>query len=114
MSALYELTGLLKTLKIPVETGKFSEKAPERYVVLTPLHDGLLLYADNQPELDVEEVRISLFSKGNYLNDKQLLTKALLDLDFVITDRRLLGLEENTGFYHYVLDVAKEYVRMED
>lgn len=114
MNALKELVQLMASLDLPVETGKFSGKAPERYVVLTPIHDGLQLYADNRPELDVEEVRISLFVKGNYLRDKTVLSSKLLELDFTITDRRLLGLEDETGFYHYVLDVAKEYVRTED
>jgi hypothetical protein len=70
-----------------------------------------LLYADNRPLVETEEVRISLFSKENYLLWKRRLTDILLEQDFIITERRFLDLEEDTGYYHYSLDVAKEYVR---
>ena len=113
MSALTELSTLLKSLGLPVETGRYSEKAPDRYVVLTPLSDDLTFFADGMPLIEIEEVRLSFFSKGNYLTDKARLTDRLLSEGFVISDRRLLGLDDETGFYHYVLDVAKEYVRKE-
>jgi len=87
------------------------KKAPETYLVFTPLYDDLLLYADNRPLVETEEVRISLFSKENYLLWKRRLTDILLEQDFIITERRFLDLEEDTGYYHYSLDVAKEYVR---
>ena len=39
--------------------------------------------------------------------------RALLGADFVITDRRYIGHEDDTGFHHYAIDVAKHY-GMED
>jgi len=33
----------------------------------------------------------------------------LLQADFVITDRRYIGYEYDTGYHHYAIDVAKEY-----
>ena len=111
MSALAELKRIAEVLGLPSGAVSFEKKAPETYLVFTPLYDDLLLYADNRPLMQTEEVRISLFSKENYLLWKRRLTDILLEQDFIITERRFLELEEDTGYYHYSLDVAKEYVR---
>ena len=108
MSALTKLNSLLETLAIPVETGTFSESPPGEYLVLTPMIDTLLNYADNLPLTQTEEVRISLFTKNNYLNNRNRLTKELLEAGFTITDRRYIGFEEDTKYHHYVIDVMKE------
>lgn len=39
MSILEDLTSLLATKGVPVETGIFSDEAPESYIVITPLSD---------------------------------------------------------------------------
>lgn len=111
MSALAELKRIAEELGLPSGAVSFEKKAQETYLVFTPLYDDLLLYADNRPLVETEEVRISLFSKENYLLWKRRLTDILLEQDFIITERRFLDLEEDTGYYHYSLDVAKEYVR---
>lgn len=103
------LTDLIGGLNIPLETGVFKGKAPDRYVVLTPLVDTLELFADNRPETEIQEVRVSLFDKGNYLKTKNLLTRSFLEADLTITDRRYVGHEDNTGYNHYAIDVAKNY-----
>lgn len=108
MSILAELNILL-TPVLPVETGVFSGSPPEEYLVLTPMTDEFALFGDNAPLIDVSEVRISLFSKGNYLQRKRQLTLALLNAEFTITDRRYIGHEDDTGYYHYAIDVAKIY-----
>ena len=46
-------------------------------------------------------------------NKKKAMIRALLGADFVITDRRYIGHEDDTGFHHYAIDVAKHY-GMED
>jgi hypothetical protein len=109
MSILSELTTIVTSIPLPVETGVFSEKAPDEYVVLLPLSDIFELHADNRPGFDVHEVRISLFSKNNYLQRKSQITTALLNADFTITERRYIGHEDDTGYHHYVIDVAKNY-----
>lgn len=111
MSLLTKLTSLAKSLDIPSATVHFSEEAPDMYLVFTPLSDTLDLFADNLPLAETEEIRISLFSKGNYQTLKNKLTHALLTEGITITERRLIGLEEDTGFYHYSLDVADTSVR---
>jgi len=109
MSILSELNTLFETANIPVETGVFSGVPPDEYMVLTPLTDTFAVYGDNKPLADVSEVRISLFSKNNYLQRKNQLVRMLLQADFVITDRRYIGHEDDTGYHHYAIDVAKEY-----
>ena len=108
MSTLSELNTLL-TPVLPVETGIFNGVPPDEYLVLTPMTDGFTLFGDNMPLMDVSEVRISLFSKGNYLQRKRQLTSVLLNADFTITDRRYIGHEGDTGYHHYAIDVAKPY-----
>lgn len=110
MSLLSELKTIITGLGLPVETGVFSGIPPDRYTVLTPLSDTFDMYADNRPEVDVEEVRISIFDKGNYLSVKRQITAALLSSDITITDRRYVGHENDTGYNHYAIDVAKEYI----
>ena len=114
MNILTELNGLLSTLDIPIETGVFSGVPPNEYLVLTPLTDSFALFGNNKPWLDVQEVRLSLFNKNNYTKRKNQLVRLLLQADFVITDRRYIGHESDTGFHHCALDVAKEYIFEEE
>ena len=109
MSILSELNTLFETANISVETGVFSGVPPDEYLVLTPLTDTFAVYGDNKPLADVSEVRVSLFSKNNYLQRKNQLVRMLLQADFIITDRRYVGYENDTGYYNFCIDVAKEY-----
>lgn len=109
MNVLSETKALLEGLSIPVETGVFEGTAPEMYVVIVPLTDTFDLHADNAPGCDVQEARLSLFSKGNYTKTKNSIVRSLLALDFTITDRRYIERENDTGYHHYAIDVAKIY-----
>ena len=108
MSFLSELTALISPL-ISVETGVFSESAPDRYVVITPMVDAFLLYTDDKPRHEIQEARICLFDKGSYTTLKNQIVRLLLEADFIITDRRYIGHEDDTGYFHYAIDVAKNY-----
>lgn len=108
MSLLQEINTLLSPL-IPVETGIFSDTAPDRYLVITPLADTFELYTDDKPKNEIQEARLSLYDKGNYMSLKNQIVRALLDADFTITDRRYIGHEDDTGYHHYAIDVAKSY-----
>lgn len=114
MSILSELTSMLNGLEIPVETGVFSGTAPDEYVVITPLSDTFEAHADNRPGFEVQEARISLFTKGNYQQRKRQITSALLNTDFTITGRRYIGHEGDTGYHHYAIDVARQYEIQEE
>ncbi|AOV98930.1 hypothetical protein [Dehalococcoides mccartyi] len=108
MSLLEELNTLLSPL-VPVETGVFSKSAPDRYVVITPLADTFELYSDDSPRNESQEARLSLFDKGSYTSVKNHIVRALLSAEFIITDRRYVGHEDDTGYHHYAIDVAKIY-----
>lgn len=109
MSILEDLTKVLSTKGIPIETGIFSDEAPDTYVVLIPMSDTFDLHADNAPGIDIQEVRLSLFCKGNYTNIKNRIVRMLLREDFTITGRTYNGYETDTGYHHYTVDVAKSY-----
>lgn len=40
---------------------------------------------------------------------KNQIVRALLAADITITDRRYVGHEDDTGYHHYAIDVAKIY-----
>lgn len=108
-SILKDISEVLKPLGVPIETGIFSDKVPDEYLVLTPMSDIFDHYADDLPRAELQEVRLSLFSKHNYLEMKNRIVETLLIKEFTITDRRYLGYEEDTGFHHFAIDVAKVY-----
>lgn len=108
MSALSSLKELFSNLHIPVETGVFSGVPPDEYLVLTPLLDQFELFTDDFPTYEIQEVRISLFTKNNYIQRKNQLVRLLLQADFTITEKRYIEHENDTGFHHYSIDVAKQ------
>jgi hypothetical protein len=109
MSILSELNTLLDALGVAVETGVFKGKAPDEYIVITPLTDIFEVFADNAPHFEVQEARLSLFSKNNYQQRKNQIVRALLAADFTVTDRRYVGHEDDTNYHNYAIDVAKNY-----
>ena len=114
MNILSEVKTLLETLNIPIETGVFSDKAPDEYIVLVPLADSFPLNADDEPQTDKQELRISIFTKSNYIKLKNSITGRLITHFFYITDRRYNGYETDTGYHQYTIDVAKTYDIEED
>ena len=109
MSLLAELNALAEGIGIPVETGVFTGTAPDEYLILTPLADSFTLHADNRPQFDVQELRIAIYAKGRYMEGKDQIVRALLAVGIGITDRRYVSREEDTGYFHYAIDVAKSY-----
>lgn len=114
MNILSEVKSIIENLNIPVETGVFSEEAPDEYVVLVPLADSFPLNADDEPQTDKQELRLSIYTKGNYIRLKNKITGRLLSNSFYITDRRYNGYETDTGYHQYTIDVAKTYDIEED
>ena len=64
MSILEDLTVLLPVLDVPMETGVFSNMAPDQYLVIVPLSDSFDLHADNEPGVDIQEVRLPFTRKA--------------------------------------------------
>ena len=106
MSILEDLTALLPVLDVPMETGVFSNMAPDQYLVIVPLSDSFDLHADNEPGVDIQEARLSLYSKGSYTAVKNRLVRLLVQSGYTITDRQYLGFEPESGYHHYTVDVA--------
>jgi hypothetical protein len=109
MNILHELTALISGLGLAVETGVFSGEAPTEYAVIMPLTDSFELFGDNRPEYETQEARLSLYSKGNYMELKTKIVRALLAADFTITGRQYITHEDDTGYHHYAIDTAKLY-----
>ena len=109
MTILAELNTLLTDLMIQVETGKLSDKALDEYVVLVPISDNFSLFCDDRPKYETSEVRLSIFTKGNYIKLKNKIVKELLNRTFTITDKRYVEYENDTWYHHYNIDVAKYY-----
>jgi hypothetical protein len=110
VNILEEMAALLNGLGVSVETGVFSDIAPDEYVVITPLADTFELFASDQPGYDSQEIRLSVYSKGNYLALKNKITEALLADGFTVTARQYIGHEDDTGYHHYAIDVQKIYL----
>lgn len=113
MSLLADLKTIANEIGLPVETGVFSGIAPTEYLVLTPLTDTFDIHADNGPGVDIQEVRLSLFTKGSYTKRKNSLIRAIMAADLTITERRYVGHDDDTGYHNYAIDVA-HYYEMEE
>lgn len=109
MSLLSELKSIISSLEIPVETGVFSDKAPDEYIVLMPMNDDFDLHADNKPGIDIQSIRISLYTKGNYTVTMARVVNAILKTEITITARQYLGFEYDTKYHHYNIDVEQFY-----
>ena len=103
------LSNLIEILSpiLPTETSVFKGENTDKYAVLTPLNDWFTMFADNKAEFIKEECRISLFVKGNYLKVKNQVIKLLLENDFDITVMKYIGLDSDTQYHHYSIDVEK-------
>ena len=109
MTILAELNTLLSNMSIQTETGNLSDKVTDEYVVLVPISDNFSLFCDDKPEYETSEVRLSIFTKGNYMQLKKKIVKGLLQNNFTITDKRYVEYENDTGYHNYNIDVEKYY-----
>ena len=114
MNLLEELNTAMQSMDIPVSTGMFADEAPDTYVVLTPMTDDFPLNADDAPIVEVQEVRISLFTKINPRQTHKNITKALIDAGITIESRQYIEYETDTNYHHYAIDCMKEYIYQED
>lgn len=111
MTALLEQAKTIcVSLGLPFQTGLYTDAPhPESFVVATPLADVFDVFADNQPHIEVETVRLSLFTKANYLWLRDRLTRALLAAGVTVAARRYVGFEDDTGYHHYALDIETHH-----
>lgn len=109
MNILKDLQTVLAPVGVPVETGIFTNEAPDRYLVVVPLIDEFENYADDMPLADIQEARISVFAKQNYQQLKNQIVRAVLASGMTVTARQFIEYETDTGYYHYNIDVAHCY-----
>ena len=103
MSLLAELKCITDALNIPAQTSIFDAPAPDKYVVFTPIVDDYHLFAE--PNIDGRsEFHIST---KVIISCKKAIENAVLAGEITITDR--IGHEDDTGYHHYAIDVAKNY-----
>lgn len=107
LSDLKEIMGL-PAVDLPVSSGVYKDKAPASYVVLTPLADTFDC-SDDKPETDVQNVRISLFTKENYTQKKNAICRAVIAAGITITGRQHIAPDDDTDYHNYAIDVEKEY-----
>lgn len=110
---LSELIALLSPI-LPTETSVFKGEKEDKYAVLTPMMDRFQLYVNDSPGFYVEEVKVSLFIQGNYLETKNQIINLLLKSGFDITEMKYVGLEDDTGYHHYSINTEKTYERTEE
>lgn len=108
---LSELNTLLDGIQVPVETGYFeaTKPAPDQYVVISPIYSDFELYADNIPHMDTHEVRLTLYSKTNYIALARKIARGLIRSGFTVVDRSYLGYDREFGYHQYTIDVQKTY-----
>ena len=106
---LSELTLIFEELKIPIETGIMNGRPLDTYAVLIPMSERFEVFADNKPQIETQEVRISLFTRENYIKIKNQLVRSLIRAGFTILERQYVDYENDTKYHHYAIDVEKEY-----
>ncbi|MCL2532411.1 MAG: hypothetical protein FWE40_09740 [Oscillospiraceae bacterium] len=102
-----DLTALLATLDVASFIGAFPKTPPDLYAVLTPMDDSFAVQGDGMPLDEEQQVRISLFSRGNYRVTKAAIERAVLSAGMTILGRRYVGFE--TEHHHVAIDVANLY-----
>lgn len=63
----------------------------------------------NAPGVDVQEARVSIYTKGNYTAAKNAVVRMVLAAGLTVTARQYIGYEPDTGYHHYNVDVAHFY-----
>lgn len=107
MDILTEITDLCRTLSLPVATSIWLEApAPDCYAVITPLTESYALWGDDRPGVNIEEARISLYTRGDYTETAKQLGEACLERGLTVTGRTYVGFETDTKYHHWAIDLA--------
>ncbi|MCD4549169.1 hypothetical protein [Schaalia sp. lx-260] len=106
MECLEILVSVFRRLGMEVFTGTWPALPASDYVVLLPLVDVYDLHADNQPGVEIQYVRVNLFSQENYLPLVYRLLALLRQNDLTVSERRYIGHDPEAGYHHYVVEVA--------
>jgi hypothetical protein len=108
--SIYEVViDTLKPINIPVSINENVDKKAESFIIIIPLYDGFDVFADNMPGVEINEIELAVYSKGNYLKLVKDISALLLGTGFTITGRRYIEYEKDTKLHHYIIDVAMEF-----
>jgi len=105
---LIELETLLSPI-LPTATAFYKMSQPNTFAVFTSLSDMPGVYADNEPQDLVQEVRIGIYDKSEYYITAQKIRQALRNANFTITQSGYIAYESDTKYHHYNIDVQKFY-----
>jgi len=106
---LSDLNTLLTGLDFKVSTGVFKDNPPDEYCVVTPTQDVFLGHADNKPRFESQGAEISLFTRGSYMERKDVIVDALKRGRYKIPLREYMSVDNDAGLHHYVIGVLKVY-----
>ena len=109
MTILAELKTIVSDLGLQSGVSVFEGKAPDEFVVFVPIGSTFEQFADDLPQYNSPEIRISLFTRNNFYELENALTKSLIQHDFTITERTYVDFEEDTKYHHIAIDVEKIY-----
>lgn len=109
MNILSDLNTLLTGLGFEVSTAVYKDEPPNEYVVITPTQDRFLGHADNKPRFESQGAEISLFTRGSYVDRKDIIIGALMHDHYKIPLRIYQGIDNDAGLHHYVIGVVKAY-----
>ncbi|MBD5128442.1 MAG: hypothetical protein HDT43_00730 [Ruminococcaceae bacterium] len=90
----------VSVMENPTDSGKIN-----KFIVIIPENDDIT-YADDKPLDFVEGAALQLYCKGNYLGFRDEVTNALIAADITISSRRYMEYEQDTGYHHYIIEVA--------
>lgn len=110
MSLMSDLITIMAELQIPTQVGDFQSTGaiPDMYAVILPLIDDFEA-ADDMPDIDVEQVSIELYSKGDWHSTvKSIRTKALAAGMYPSLSRYITR-ETDTRYFHYSITLEKNY-----
>lgn len=114
MTALQKLKDICDSIGVKSMTADYADvndSIPESYVVLVPIADELDEYADDFPTVERNSVRLSIYTKRNYTKLRKRIRDALIENGVQITGMSFIEKEQDTGYYHYEIDV--EYIEFE-
>lgn len=92
-SALAEITENIWPLCCP------EDSLPEKYIVYNPELDMPGYYADDKDEDWIQYMQIHLYTKNNFLKDREVIRERLRENDFVVTGIETFY-EKSTGYNH--------------
>ncbi len=109
MSIFEMIINTLKPLNIPVAMTESIDKQLKKYIVMKPVQEDFIAYADNKPNMEVVQAELSLYSKENFIDLAREITNTLIEAGFTIKNRKYMDYNQETKLHHYVIYVAMEF-----